>query len=130
MDASGRNNPRLYVRLIFLAELVSVHSSAVDHDLSFHIERLRLRVEFVYALSTDDLTLIVFNKIEELNIIGQSGAFHSWDVIVYSCGEESVEVHATVVRLSFGHSGTIAFVKLLQLWVVLAKLTLGHKSGT
>ena len=98
-------------RLVHLSDFVRVDSSAVNDDLGLDRKLFGFGVELVNAHTPNDFSIFVLDEAPELNVVSQRGASLPLCKPVNSRCKESVQVHARVVHLGFGHLSAVSVVQ-------------------
>ena len=129
MGAAGWNDTFGEVWLVHLSDFVSVNTRAVHDNLGLDWELFAFRIKLVNAHTPNDFAIFIFDKAFELNVVRQRGASLPLCKPVNSRCKESVEVHARVVHLGFGHEGTVAVVQGFDFGVFASQSRLAEHGG-
>lgn len=129
MCAPRRHDALIYLRLVHLTDFISVHARTIHHNFRFDFELFLLRVHPVDTDGTNDFSSFILQHAFHLDVVGESGTGHSWDVIVDSSSEEAIKVHARVMHLCFRHDTAPLAMQRLHIGVSFSKRALTHYAG-
>jgi len=93
VSAARWHDTVFHLRLVHLANNISVDSRTVHDNLGFDLEFYLFRIVFIDANAANNFPLIVLQQALHLDVVGKRCTLHPWNVIIDRSCEEAIEIH-------------------------------------